>query len=256
MNDLASYFISDAHLGAVVPGHECREHHLISFLGRLQGRARYLFILGDLFEFWIEYGVLCRGDYFPVLHALRTLVDRGTEIHYLAGNHDFAFDRFLPEKVGVNIHRSDLRFRIGDKELYLFHGDGLLRADVGYRVLRLLFRNRINQRLYKVLHPALGVGFATRISSFRRRYFQVRLDESKLAEYREAAVQRLNAGVDIVVFGHTHVPQLFVGDRGTYCCTGEWMRRYTYGILRDGDMQLMEYRPDGDDQSLPPAPLK
>lgn len=256
MDNKTSYFISDAHLGADIPGYEHRERDLIQFLGELEGHAQHLFILGDLFEFWIEYGVLCRGDYFQVLHALRNLVESGTEIHYLAGNHDFAFDRFLPEEIGVSVHRRDLRLKVHGKDLYLFHGDGLLRADVGYRILRVLFRSRFNQRLYKILHPAVGIGFASRVSMLRRRHFHVQLDQSHLAEYRRAAIKHLNAGSEIVVFGHTHMPQLFAGEGKAYCNTGEWIRRYSYGKLYDGKMGLWQYLPGSEDQPFSATPLK
>ena len=74
MKDTA-YFISDAHLGIDIPDCGERGDILHKFLREIAPRAEHLFIVGDLFDFWIEYRNAVRPDYFPTLHALYNLAD-------------------------------------------------------------------------------------------------------------------------------------------------------------------------------------
>jgi UDP-2,3-diacylglucosamine hydrolase len=88
-SDAPVYFISDSHLGLTIQDGSEREQNLILFLQEIAAGGKALFIVGDLFDFWVEYRFAIRPEYFPVLHELRKLTEKGIEIHYLAGNHDF-----------------------------------------------------------------------------------------------------------------------------------------------------------------------
>ncbi|MBD3321257.1 MAG: hypothetical protein GF350_09205 [Chitinivibrionales bacterium] len=246
----AAYFVSDAHLGICIPKHEQREKHLLAFLNEISSSASHLFILGDLFDFWIEYKFAIRPDYFPVLNVLKNLADRGIEIHYIAGNHDFALGSFLETKIGVHIHTDTFETRIQDRKIYLFHGDGLLRDDSAYRFLRKILRNKTNQRLYKLLHPNLGIPFAAFFSGNSRKLLSLRINRDKLQEYHDHAKHILDKGNDIVFFGHTHCPELVRWGNKYYCNTGEWIRKYTYAKLENGALSSWQYLP-----GKPPARL-
>lgn len=237
------YFISDAHLGADCPGCEAREGHLLDFLATLRGKARALFIVGDLFDFWIEYPNAIRPDYFTVLHHLRMLIESGVNVHYLAGNHDFALGPFLTDTVGISIHTGHCTLTLHGKRIHLHHGDGLVGKDIGYHFLRAVLRNRLNQRLFKLIHPDIGIPFAKFCSHASRYFLKRTCSERKLAQYRRVARQFIGRGSDIVVFGHTHRPELYDFGAASYCNTGEWIRRYTYAKLEGGDMTLWEYFP-------------
>ena len=151
-----TYFVSDAHLGINMPGHNDREARLLSFFDEIAASAETLYIVGDLFDFWIEYKYSIRPDYFHVVNRLRLLVENGTQVHYLAGNHDFALGPFLGETLGLLIHPDHFETVIQGKRVHLFHGDGLFKRDVGYRFLRRILRNQTFQKMYKILHPELS----------------------------------------------------------------------------------------------------
>ena len=131
MNRDTIYFFSDAHLGAPVPEAPQWEKQCIGFLRTLPDRAEALYILGDLFDFWIEYRNAIRPDYFRVIHEIRNLVDLGIPVHYFAGNHDFAFGPFITGKLGITVHPGHEETVLQGKRVHLFHGDGLLRRTQG-----------------------------------------------------------------------------------------------------------------------------
>src|SRR6266849_9713377 len=101
----AAFFVSDLHLGArYAKADPERAAHFEVFLRSLPGRAEALFLLGDLFEFWMEHRHYIPKTGFGVLSALRDLARAGIPVHYLAGNHDFELGTFLGQELGVHTH--------------------------------------------------------------------------------------------------------------------------------------------------------
>jgi UDP-2,3-diacylglucosamine hydrolase len=239
----AAYFISDAHLGIAIKGYDNRQKHLFAFLDSIAAEAPELYIVGDLFDFWIEYKSAIRSDYFPVVSKLYDLVKSGVQVHYLAGNHDFALGPFLTDVIGVSIHHDHFETVIQNKKVHLYHGDGIAKSDVGYRIMKKILRNPCNQRLYKLLHPDIGVPLASFFSGNSRKMMAHWFTEEKLEEYRRKAKQLLNT-CDIVIFGHTHKPEIKKIDEKVYVNTGEWIRKYTYAKMENGEIGLWRWFPD------------
>ena len=237
MKKNTAYFISDAHLGIDIPGCGERGDVLLEFLREIASRAEYLFIVGDLFDFWVEYRHAVRPDYFPTLHGLRTLAETGTKIHYCLGNHDFAIGKFIEEKIGVEIHPDGFLGEIQGKRLIVTHGDRLRGSQFLSRVLR----NPLLQFIYKTLHPNIGVPLGEYISGLSRAHFKIDPSEEILEEYRQAAQALLSTGYDIFVAGHTHLPELCRVEEGIYCNTGNWISRYSYAELLDGEINIRQY---------------
>ncbi len=247
-----AYFISDAHLGLALPGCEKREAMLRDFFRTRVAQASHLFIVGDLFDFWIEYRHAIRPEYFTAVHELKLLSEKGVAVHYLCGNHDFAMGTFLRDTAGIQVHPDGYHTTLQGKKLYLFHGDGLLSKDVGYRILRRILRNRLNQRLYKLLHPNLGIPLAQMVSGSSRHLLSFRMRPSHLMEYRRSAWNELQKGSDIVIFGHTHTPELSFWGEKTYCNTGNWLKNHFYAHMYKGKVSLYEYATDTDPRPVQP----
>ena len=258
MSEKIIYLVSDAHFGIKLPGHENRESLFMEFLRRIAYDAEGLIIMGDLFDFWIEYRCAIRPDYFHIVHELRNLSDKGIWIHYMAGNHDFALGSFLQKVIGISIHQESFTAELQGKKVYLFHGDGLLRCDWGYRILRKILRDPRLQRIYKLIHPNWGVPLGTFFSGSSRKYLGKRLNSERIAEYRMHAREKLTEGNDIVVFAHTHNAELTRFDNRIYCNTGAWLVHYTYATMKNGEIRLWKYRsgsypeiiPENDSQQL------
>ena len=152
-----SYFISDAHLGADTRQAEAeREKILLGFLHWIGDRAQRLYIVGDLFDFWFEYRSVVSRRAFPVVCALRRLVDAGVEVTWMGGNHDYWLGDFLRDEVGLRVMRVPLEVTLEGRRILLIHGDGLAgRQDRGYRVLRAVIRAPLSESLFRLIHPVL-----------------------------------------------------------------------------------------------------
>ena len=250
----AAYFISDAHLGAAAPDAEEREARVIAFLESITHKASHLFIMGDFFDFWIEYTHAIRPDYFHILCEFRRLIKQGIEIHYLAGNHDFALGSFLTETIGIFVHPTGYQsLRLQGKNLHICHGDGLIPSDRGYRVLKKILRNSHCLRIYRLLHPNWGIPLAEGFSRTSRNKINFRTREREREAYRQIAKNMLKGATDIVLFGHTHYPEIRSWNGKIYCNTGDWIQHFTYAVLENGEIRLKKY--GSDDQPFDVLPL-
>jgi UDP-2,3-diacylglucosamine hydrolase len=253
MNRDTIYFFSDAHLGAPVPEAPEWERQCIAFLRSLSGRAAALYILGDLFDFWIEYRHAIRPDYFRVICELKKLVDAGIPVHYFAGNHDFAFGPFITDTLGITVYPGHEETVLQGRRVHLFHGDGLLRRDTGYRYLKALLRSRFNQALYRLLPPGIGIPLASYFSATSRKRSDRIMTGKNIAEYREYAKALLDKGNDIVFLAHSHRAELSRWDTKFYCNTGSWMRTGNFASMNNGEVRLWCYRGDEAAEPVPAA---
>lgn len=229
----AHYFISDAHLGAGPPESETR---LARFLAELEGRAATLWVLGDLFDFWYEYGRAIPKHGFQVLAALGRLRQSGAAVTCLAGNHDLRFADFFREQLGIET-AVEARVELDGRRVLMRHGDEVDRRHVS-RLFRTLMRSRLNNTLYGLIHPDLGIALASWVS----RRSRSRPPDVTLARLmREHARACLRDGSDIVIFGHLHRPELTRLPEGLYLNTGDWLESFSYGVMRDGEVALERF---------------
>lgn len=251
MNDEILYFVSDAHLGAPFADAPEWERSCLEFLRYIRDRATALYILGDLFDFWIEYRHAIRPDYFQTIYELKNLIDRGVEIYYFAGNHDFALGPFLTNTVGIKVFSGHYRTELQERKVFMHHGDGLRQKDVGYRILKRLLRNPFNQKIYKLLPMSIGVPLGSFCSGTSRKVNEHHMTEAILSEYRNIAKSCLDQGNDIVFFAHTHEAELSQWGEKIYCNTGAWMRTFNFATMKNGTVRLWTWRHDQEPAELP-----
>lgn len=234
----AAYFISDAHLGAdhdAAP--ESRAALLHDFLRSLPGRAAALYVVGDLFDFWFEYGSAIPRRHFRTVAALDQLRRAGVQVTLMNGNHDFYLGPFLRHDLGLVTHDGPLALDLQGRRIWLHHGDGLLGGDLGYKVLKRILRSPVSIALYRWLHPDLGIPLAHHVSRWSRTSRPDRpLDGDQV--WRDVAMPRFAEGFDTVMIGHFH--QTFErrdGDR-RFFVLGDWIDRFTYVVLEEGEFRL------------------
>jgi len=85
-----------------------------------------------------------------------------------------------------------------------------------------------------------------------RKHFLEVPPEEYLEEYRCAADQALAAGCDIVVAGHTHVPELRRLPSGIYCNIGNWLSCHHFAMMEEGELSLCQYLPGQPPRRLAP----
>lgn len=238
MSDRSIVFLSDAHLGVQPAAEEAaRVTRLHAFLAALPERASELYIVGDLFDFWFEYGTAIPRRFFPTLSALERLRSAGVAITYLNGNHDFWLGTFFRDTLGIRTVDGGVTVEAQGRRLWVHHGDGLMGGDLGYKALRGVLRSRAAVRAYGLLHPDLGIPLALAVSRWSR---HSRPDGPLRPEplWRELAGPRFASGHDAVLVGHFHEPYERREDGREFFVLGDWIRHFTYAELSGGRIEL------------------
>ena len=239
MDVIKAYFISDLHIDSRIDDEEReKQSRILRFFEMVKRDATHLYIVGDLFDFWFEYKQVIPKKYFIFLHRLKNMTEQGIEIHYLAGNHDFALGHFFNENLGIKTYYNDNQFELSGKRFYLFHGDGVARRDVGYRVLKRILRSSLNQRIFRWIHPDWGIPFARLVSGSSRKYTNQMNHLRDEGDYIAFAEKKFDQGFDYVLMGHRHNPLCHVRDRHKYINLGDWISLFSYAEFNGKDLCL------------------
>jgi len=197
-----TYFISDLHL-------DPENHDTIALSLRFFAHAKgamALFIIGDLFEYWL-------GDdaadprLNTVYDAIRAISQSGTAVHLMHGNRDFLIGEQFAAQVGATLHRNDhLEVDFGVARFSLLHGDTLCTDDLDYQRLRKLVRDPQWQSDF------LGLTIDERIAqaqALREKSREAVSNKSiGIMDVNNAAVQAHCAQFpdNTLIHGHTHRP--------------------------------------------------
>ena len=235
-----TYLLSDLHLRGPSDANQSR------FLRFIDERIapysdRTLVIAGDLFDFW--YAV---GDEVP--ESCRAVLDRLAalpRVVWLEGNHDIGQSRRLAEQGGLQVLSGALQMKCGSLSVHVCHGDRLDQRDLGQRMLRSLLDSSavrvLAGRLGSPRVQQIGISLASRS---RRRYpaEQRGRDESWFQAAESDAAERIAAGTDLCVRGHSH--SLGWWPSGLICL-GDWLWFHSYLELQPQGQpaQLRRYVP-------------
>ena len=219
---MKTLFISDLHLEANSP--EIGKQ----FLAFLEGEARdadTLYILGDLFEFWV-------GDDDPNEHyaamksAMRALVDSGVPVFFMHGNRDFMIGADFAHETGVQILPDPHPVELYGTSVLLSHGDAMCTDDVEYQQIRAMTRNPEWQAMMLTKSLAERLAFA----AHARTESQSKNESSngEIVDVNQDEVVKMIAehGVEVLLHGHTHRPAVHdvdLGDRrAKRIVLGDW----------------------------------
>jgi UDP-2,3-diacylglucosamine hydrolase len=236
-----AYFISDAHLGLGTKEEEkIKEQRLLSFLTHISKDADSLYILGDLFDAWFEYKTVIPKGFHRVISKLDELVQKNINVYYLAGNHDFWMDSYFRDEIGIKTYLEAFDVNVDGKKIYLHHGDGFATNDTGYLILKKIFRNPVNIKLFKLIHPNVGIRIAKKFSTTSRKYTSNK-HYGEDDGMRKAAEKKIKEGYDIVMMGHRHVPSELKIENGLYINLGDWINHFTYAEFTNGEIALKKW---------------
>src|SRR5262245_50150267 len=237
-----AYFIADAHLGQ---GSEAsnreRERDLLAFFRRVLAERAQLFVNGDLFDFWFEYGHAIPKRFASVLFALGELRRAGLPVTYVGGNHDFWIGGYLGRELGVTFTDRPLPLEIQGRKILLAHGDGLGPGDSGYKLLKRVLRNGLARAAFRWIHPDIGIPIATATSHTSRHHAPraSRTDE----ELAALGAPWFQAGYDAVVLAHFHRAIHRKEAAGEFLVLGDWLRGRSVARLENGVFRIEEFAP-------------
>lgn len=241
-----SVFLSDLHFTSLA---EPRCQRILDFLAA-QRDAEAIYLVGDVFDFWLGHDLTLYRAYFPLLRALADLADAGVAVHLFSGNHDPDPGALFGE-LGITVHEGPLATQIGPHRVWLEHGDlidprGLRRTAPCHFV-----RNRWVRRAARVIPPAPLMRLA-HVYAHKPHIYGAPLPKGIAEEWFAAKVAE---GFDVVIIGHYHRAVQRSAGAARFFALGDWREQFTYLRYAGGpaaeDFTLMRHREDGPDRPLP-----
>jgi UDP-2,3-diacylglucosamine hydrolase len=242
----ATLLISDLHLSGERPAINER---FFDFLREQAARASALYVLGDLFEYWIGDEELGAADGDPLGRAVAEgfagLARQGVSVCLMHGNRDFLIGKRFCESSGARLLQDPAVEKIGGARTLLMHGDLLCTDDLDYQAWRRTARSREWQR-----------EFLAKSLPERRTLLQAMREKSKeVVGAKPAEIMDVNEGavrealrahsLTRLVHGHTHRParhELEVdGRRCERWVLPDWYERGGYLAIDDTGPRLVGF---------------
>lgn len=249
--DKKIYFVSDFHLG--IPNHDSslqREKLFVNWLDEVKKDASAIYLMGDIFDFWFEYKTVVPKGFVRLLGKLAEITDAGIPVHLFRGNHDVWAFNYLQKEVGIQLHRKPEIHDFNGKIFYLAHGDGLGPGDNGYKFLKKVFELKLNQWLFRWIHPEWG----TRLGLYFSRRSRIAniikeggkentngFEKEMLYHYAKGIFQN-NPAIDYFIFGHRHLPVIKpLNDKAQVVVLGDWITNFTFAVFDGREVSLQFY---------------
>lgn len=244
------YFASDFHLG--FPNAEYskeRELRIIAWLSSIKDTCEELFLVGDVFDFWYEYRWVVPKGFVRFLAKLAEFTDEGIPVHMFWGNHDTWLFNYLPNEIGVQIHKGKVIREFGGKRFFIHHGHALGNFDKGMNFLNAIFTNNFLRWWFNFVHPNVALSFGHRWSRFNRRK-KVYESENYLGDDKEWLMKYSQNVLDkefydYFIFGHRHIAvDKSIQNNSRYINLGNWITNTTYAVFDGNTLELKAFKPD------------
>jgi UDP-2,3-diacylglucosamine hydrolase len=235
---LRSLYISDLHLSEERP--EANER-FFRFLEEDAAGADALYVLGDLFEYWIGDDDLGAPFNAVIVGCFRRLSGAGKRLHFMHGNRDFLVGERFAAATGAAL-LADPTVIDG---VLLMHGDTLCTDDADYQAWRRTARDPAWQRDF--LAKPLPARRAT-VEGLREKSKEViGAKPAEIMDVNDDAVRQAlrQTGVSRLVHGHTHRPGMHRlevdGRRCERWVLPDWYGRGGYLEIANGKPRLVRW---------------
>src|ERR1035437_1797697 len=237
--------LSDIHLGTS----GCQAIELLKYLKSIKPKT--LILNGDIIDIW-----QFKKKFFPkthlkvIKHLIGLASDRCT-VYYITGNHDEMFRKFSGMKIGKLRILNDLKLELDGKRVWFFHGDVF---DVVMQYSKWL--SKLGAIGYdSLIWMNTKVNWLGRRLNFEPVSFSKRIKESVKGAVKyinafedSAAIVAARKGIDSIVCGHIHHPEMRpikVGDQTVnYLNSGDWIENLTSLEYNLGQWKIFNYKKD------------
>jgi UDP-2,3-diacylglucosamine hydrolase len=234
-------FISDLHLEDSKPQTTAL---LTDFLRGPATKADAVYILGDLFEFWIGDDVLSRTAQ-RVADKLAELHSRGVPCYFLHGNRDFLVGPDYAERAGLQLLPQTFVADIYGTPTLLLHGDTLCTGDLEYQDFRQRVRTQDFADRFLQLPTEQRQEMAHNARDASKQHTASRA-AADIMDVNEIAVRNafLEHGIRRMIHGHTHRPaihqhQLGAGVIGQRLVLSDWHSSGNYLRVDPQEYELL-----------------
>jgi UDP-2,3-diacylglucosamine pyrophosphatase LpxH len=235
-------WISDVHLGTT----GCQAKKLLQFLRSTESETLYL--VGDIIDGW----QLKRRWYWDQVHnnVVQTVLKKarkGTNVVFVPGNHDEAVRQFIGLDFGGIKIRDELVHTTADgKRMLVLHGDrfdGVIAcakwlAYLGDSMYTMILK--FNQ-WFNTWRARVGLPYWS-LSQYLK--LKVKNAVSYITSFEDAlAAEASKKGLDGVICGHIHKPEIRDIGGIKYCNDGDWVESLTALVEEaSGELRLVTWQ--------------
>ena len=230
-------FISDLHLD------KSRPHindFFVNYLQNLDRDITDLYILGDLFEYWV-------GDDDPMdgLSEVRKMISttgKRINVWYMHGNRDFLVSKKICKDLNIHLLIDPYVITQNDIKILLLHGDTLCTDDKAYQDFREMVRSKNwqNEMLSKTLEERLFLA-----DNLRKKSIAAKQEKGEdIMDVNNHEINKIieEYSPDIIIHGHTHRPNVHSHNNVTRYVLGDWYDSFYILSLKDNKFTINKGR--------------
>ena len=238
--------VSDVHLGT----YGCHAKELNKYLKSID--PKILILNGDIIDIWQFNKRYWPESHMKIVQRIVKMINKGTQIYYLTGNHDEMLRRFAGFRLNNFIIDNKLVLEMDGKKMWFFHGDVF---DItmkhskwlaklggwGYDMLILLnrFVNFISEKILRKGKVSLSKKIKNGVKQAIKFIDDFELTATEIA---------IESEYDFVACGHIHQPTIkdVENDKGkvTYLNSGDWVENLTSLEYNDGEWRIFSFYKD------------
>ena len=197
-------FISDLHLTTQAPDILFNFRNFAESLGNISS----LYILGDLFEYWLGDDASETLGHQEVEKVIQKLSEIGVKVYFIPGNRDFLVGEQFASRTGTKILKDPTIHEFFGVKFLLLHGDTLCTDDKQHQQ----FRSTVNSAEWqtKFLEKSISERDLLAKSIRFRSDEKKRYTSSEIMDVSQNTVDTLfsSTNVNFMIHGHTHRPRI------------------------------------------------
>jgi UDP-2,3-diacylglucosamine pyrophosphatase LpxH len=229
-------WISDVHLGTT----GCQAQRLLEFLRATESETLYL--VGDIIDGWqLKRRWYWEQSHNNVVQTVLKKAKKGTDVIFVPGNHDEVIRQFIDlDFGGIKIRDELIHTTANGKRMLVLHGDrfdGVIAcakwlAYVGDNLYTMILK--FNQ-WFNSWRARAGLPYWS-LSQYLKG--KVKNAVNYITSFEDAlAAEAAKRGLDGVICGHIHKPEIRDINGITYCNDGDWVESLS-ALVEDASGQL------------------
>ena len=234
------YFISDIHLD---PNNSKVTNKFIEFIDNKSSDMKELYILGDLFEFWIDdkHDIIQNN---LIISTLKKISENGTKIFLMHGNRDFLVGKKFTKVTNIKILPENYILNLNEKKVLITHGDLLCTDDVDYQKFRRFIRNKLILKIFNLLSNNIKIKIASYLRGKSKKITSQKPENIMDVNEEEVLNFYERFGANIIIHGHTHRKSIHKthnnGTNYTRNVLGDWHNAPSYIIYKNNKISLFD----------------
>ncbi len=238
-----SIFISDVHLGTRFS----KAKKLLNFLKH--NESENLILVGDIIDGWaIKRKFVWPQTHSDVIQKVLKKARKGTNVHFITGNHDEFIRPFVPLVLGDSLNISnELDYKgINGKKYYITHGDFFDSITMTKKWLAILGDYGYDLLLYlnaglNFIRQKLGIKKYWSLSKYVKD--SVKSSVSFINDFESVlSTHAKNKGYDGIICGHIHKAEIRDIDGIEYLNCGDWVENCTAIVETfDGEFKIIDW---------------